>query len=120
MVLQVRTVLLENDKVLYSTNSTTHNISLPLLHTDITPWTIDTTGRRLRKEMAKTDPEGAAVLTHTEVRLLAIRDEMERITLERKLKGTAEDWATDVESLTEIVVKSAQQYVLILNVVKRV
>ena len=62
--------------------------------------------------MAKTDPEGAAVLTHTEVRLLAIRDEMERIILERKLKGTAEDWATDVNSLTDIVVKSAQQYVL--------
>jgi activator of HSP90 ATPase len=61
--------------------------------------------------MAKTDPEGAAVLTHTEVRLLAIREEMERIILERKLKATAEDWATDVNSLTDIVVKSAQQYV---------
>ena len=59
--------------------------------------------------MAKTDPEGAAVLTHTQVRLMAIRHEMERITLERKLEATAKDWATDVESLTDIVVKSAQQ-----------
>lgn len=63
--------------------------------------------------MARTDPEGAAVLTHTEVRLLAIREEMERIILERKLRATAEDWATDVNSLTDIVVKSAQQYVYI-------
>jgi putative hydrolase of the HAD superfamily len=78
--------------------------------TDITPWTIDKTGRRIRQEMAKTDPEGAAVLTHTEVRLLAIREEMERIILERKLRATAEDWATDVNSLTDIVVKSAQQW----------
>lgn len=59
--------------------------------------------------MAKTDPEGAAVLTHTEIRLMAIRDEMERITLERKLQATAKDWATDVESLTDIVVKSAEK-----------
>lgn len=59
--------------------------------------------------MAETDPEKAAVLTHTEIRLLAIRDEMERITLDRKLKGTAKDWATDVNSLTDIVVKSAEQ-----------
>ena len=77
--------------------------------TDITPWSIDSTGRRIRKEMAKTDPEGAAVLTHTEIRLLAIREEMERIILDRKLKATAEDWATDVNSLTHIVVKSARQ-----------
>jgi len=59
--------------------------------------------------MAKTDPEGAAVLTHTQVRMMAIRHEMERITLQRKLEGTAKDWATDVDSLTDIVVKSAQQ-----------
>lgn len=86
-----------------------------LIKLDITPWTIDKTGRRIRQEMAKTDPEGAAVLTHTEVRLLAIRDEMERIILDRKLKGTAEDWATDVNSLTHIVKKSAQQYVFHWN-----
>jgi nitrogenase molybdenum-iron protein alpha/beta subunit len=69
---------------------------------------IDETAKRVREEMAKTDPEGAAVLTHTEVRMLAIREEMEKIILERKLKQTAEDWATEVPYLADIVVKSAR------------
>jgi hypothetical protein len=69
---------------------------------------IDETAKRVREEMAKTDPEGAAVLTHTEVRMLAIRKEMEKIIFERKLKQTAEDWATEVPFLADIVVKSAR------------
>jgi hypothetical protein len=69
---------------------------------------IDEMAKRVRSEMATTDPEGAAVLTHTEVRMLAIRKEMEKIILERKLKQTAEDWATEVPFLADIVVKSAR------------
>ena len=46
--------------------------------------------------------------THTEIRELAIRREMEKIILQRKLKETADDWATPVESLTATVKKHAQ------------
>jgi hypothetical protein len=77
--------------------------------TGIKPTDIDESARRVRAEIAKTDPEGAAVLTHTEVRMLAIREEMEKIILERKLKQTAEDWATEVPYLADIVVRSARQ-----------
>lgn len=41
---------------------------------------------------------------------MAIRREMERIILERKLKETADDWATPVEDLSPIVQKHAQQW----------
>ena len=77
--------------------------------TGIKPTDIDETARKVRAEIAKTDPEGAAILTHTEVRMLAIREEMERIILERKLIQTAEDWATEVPYLADIVVRSARQ-----------
>lgn len=46
--------------------------------------------------------------SHTEIRELAIRREMERIILQRKLQEVADDWATPVESLTSIVKKHAQ------------
>lgn len=61
------------------------------------------TGKQVREEIAKTDPEKAAALTHTEIRELAIRKEMEKIILKRKLQETADDWATQVESLSPIV-----------------
>jgi hypothetical protein len=38
---------------------------------------------------------------------LAIRREMEKMILARKLKETADDWATPVESLTSVVKKHA-------------
>ena len=62
----------------------------------------------LREEMARVDPQGAAVLTHTELRKLAIRKEMEDVMLARKLEECAQDWATNVESLGPAVVKSAR------------
>mmetsp|Transcript_17903 Transcript_17903/g.44250 ORF Transcript_17903/g.44250 Transcript_17903/m.44250 type:complete len:84 (+) Transcript_17903:194-445(+) len=67
------------------------------------------TGKIVREEIANEDPEKAAALTHTEIRELAIRREMEKVILERKLQSTAEDWATQVSSLSPIVRKHAQE-----------
>ncbi|CAJ1945164.1 unnamed protein product [Cylindrotheca closterium] len=68
------------------------------------------TGKQVREEIAKTDPQKAAALTHTEIRELAIRREMQKIILERKLKSTAEDWATQVSSLSSVVRKHAENW----------
>lgn len=46
--------------------------------------------------------------THTEIRELAIRREMKKMILKRKLKETADDWATPVASLTANVKKHAE------------
>jgi len=75
---------------------------------DIEPEDINKESILLRKEMAKEDPEGAAVLTHTDIRRMAIRKAMEDVMLERKLIECAADWATNVESLGPAVVKSAR------------
>jgi putative hydrolase of the HAD superfamily len=61
------------------------------------------TGKEVREELHAVDPEKAAGLTHTEKREMAIRREMERIILARKLQQCADDWATPVESLSPIV-----------------
>jgi FMN phosphatase YigB (HAD superfamily) len=68
------------------------------------------TGMQVREEMAVTDPLDASALTHTEIREMAIRREMERIILERKLQQTADDWATPVGSLSPIVKKHAEKW----------
>jgi len=68
------------------------------------------TGKEVREELAALDPEKAAGLTHTEIREMAIRREMERIILKRKLQECADDWATEVESLSPIVRKPAEQW----------
>mmetsp|Transcript_53154 Transcript_53154/g.129069 ORF Transcript_53154/g.129069 Transcript_53154/m.129069 type:complete len:472 (-) Transcript_53154:249-1664(-) len=68
------------------------------------------TGTEMRDEMAKTDPLDASALTHTEIREMAIRREMEKIILQRKLQSTADDWATPVGSLSPIVKKHAEQW----------
>lgn len=68
------------------------------------------TGKIVREEMQATDPEKAIGLTHTEKREMAIRREMERIILARKLQQCADDWATPVESLSPIVRKPAEQW----------
>mmetsp|Transcript_17906 Transcript_17906/g.44257 ORF Transcript_17906/g.44257 Transcript_17906/m.44257 type:complete len:320 (+) Transcript_17906:653-1612(+) len=68
------------------------------------------TGKIVREEIANEDPEKAAALTHTEIRELAIRREMEKVIFERKLQSTAEDWATQVSSLSPIVRKHAQDW----------
>jgi FMN phosphatase YigB (HAD superfamily) len=80
---------------------------------NIRPQDIVDTGVQIREEIAVNDPDKAAVLTHSEIRQLAIRREMERITLARKLKACADDWATPVASLSPIVVQHAKKYVLL-------
>jgi hypothetical protein len=75
----------------------------------IAPQDIVDTGKAIREEIAAVSPDRAAVLTHTEIRQLAIRREMERITLTRKLKACADDWATPVSSLSPIVVQHAKK-----------
>lgn len=76
----------------------------------IEPEDIVSTGRKIRDEMAKTDPEASATLTHTEIRRLAIREEMEKIEYQRKLQSCADDWATQVSSLSPLVVKNAKKW----------
>jgi hypothetical protein len=77
----------------------------------IKPSDISRRSIQIREEM---DPQAAMVLTHTELRKRAIRSEMENVMLQRKLEETAEDWATNVESLGKIVVDNAKLYVFII------
>lgn len=77
---------------------------------DIDPNDIVETAKRIREEMAETDPERSACLTHTETRRLAIREEMEKIEYQRKLQACADDWATNVSSLSPLVVQNAKKW----------
>jgi len=65
--------------------------------------------KQIREEIGKEDPAAAAILTHTEVRELAIRQKMEEITMIEKLQACADDWATPVESLSALVVQNAKK-----------
>ena len=76
---------------------------------NIEPADIVSTGKKIREDMAQTDPEEAATLTHTEIRRLAIRKEMEAIEYQRKLQSCADDWATQVSSLSPLVVMNAKK-----------
>jgi FMN phosphatase YigB (HAD superfamily) len=78
---------------------------------DMTPEIIDETARQLREELAQTEgPAAAAILSHTEIRIRAIRREMEKVILKRKLQATADDWATPVEDLSNIVSSHAKRW----------
>lgn len=77
---------------------------------NIEPQDIVLTGKKIRDDMAKTDAEKSATLTHTEIRRLAIREEMEKIEYQRKLQSCADDWATQVSSLSPLVVKNAKKW----------
>jgi len=68
---------------------------------------ITNAGIRIREEAG---PVAGLAMTHTEVRLEAIRREMERAMLAKKLQECAEDWATEVESLTAPVRQSAEKW----------
>lgn len=76
---------------------------------DIQPEDIVKTGKKIRDDMAEVDPERSASLTHTEIRRLAIREEMEKKEYERKLQSCADDWATQVSSLSPLVVQNAKK-----------
>lgn len=78
---------------------------------DIEPDAIDTAGRTIREMVAKRDgPAAAAALTHTQIREMAIRQEMETRILQRKLQACADDWATPVSALSNIVVSHARKW----------
>ena len=70
---------------------------------------IVTAATEIREDWSARDPAAAAALTHNELRLLAIRREMERITVERKLQACANDWATTVDSLSTLVVENSKK-----------
>lgn len=64
-------------------------------------------GKRIREEAG---PIAGLAMSHTEVRLEAIRREMERKMLEKKLQECASDWATEVTSLTAPIRRSAEKW----------
>ena len=64
------------------------------------------TAKEIREELG---PEKAAILTYREVRELAIRREMEKATVKQKLKALADDEATAVDSLADIVVENVEK-----------
>jgi hypothetical protein len=55
------------------------------------------------------DPLKPRTVNHKEIRMAAIRKEMEGFILRTKLRQTAADWATEVESITGPVRKSAEK-----------
>ena len=75
----------------------------------IQPQDIVSTGKQIREDMALVDPEESAALSHTEIRRLAIRREVETIECQRKLQSCADDWATQVSSLSPLVVENAKK-----------
>lgn len=64
-------------------------------------------GKKIREEAG---PIAGTAMSHTEVRLEAIRREMERKMLEKKLQECAAEWATEVTSLTAPVRQSAEKW----------
>jgi FMN phosphatase YigB (HAD superfamily) len=74
---------------------------------DLGPDAIVESAARIRAEAG---PAAGSALSHTAVRLLAIRREMERKMVEKKLRECAEDWATEVSSLTGPVRMSAERW----------
>lgn len=73
----------------------------------VQPNDIVQTAQRIRAELSKEDSAKAAALTHSELRRMAIRSEMERITVQRKLEACAEDWSTSIDALSPLVTKNA-------------
>mmetsp|Transcript_50600 Transcript_50600/g.75620 ORF Transcript_50600/g.75620 Transcript_50600/m.75620 type:complete len:432 (-) Transcript_50600:878-2173(-) len=68
---------------------------------------IDITAKEIRAAMPE---EEAAALTHTQIRELAIRKELEKAMLKRKLQETADEWATQVSYLADVVVQYAKKW----------
>lgn len=85
-------------------------------YVDIQPSDIVETGKEIRaqvspeEENSGSDPLKPATVNHKEIRMAAIRKEMEKFILNTKLRQTAEDWATEVESLQATVRKSAEKW----------
>mmetsp|Transcript_2992 Transcript_2992/g.6508 ORF Transcript_2992/g.6508 Transcript_2992/m.6508 type:complete len:423 (-) Transcript_2992:1317-2585(-) len=83
-------------------------------YVDIQPSDIVETGKEIRSQVSPDDdgcdPLKPATVNHKEIRMAAIRKEMEKFILMTKLRQTAEDWATEVDSLTAPVRKSAEKW----------
>lgn len=71
----------------------------------IDPEDIVRVGKQIREAAG---PAGVS-MSHTEVRLQAIKEEMRRVMYEKKLQECADDWATEVESLTSPLKASAKK-----------
>jgi len=85
-------------------------------YVDIQPSDIVEAGKEIRSQLSSddtssdnTDPLKPSTVNHKEIRLAAIRKEMESFILKTKLRQTAEDWATEIDSLTAPVRKSAEK-----------
>lgn len=63
--------------------------------------------RQIRNEM---DPSEAVLLSHTEIRTLAIRKVMETITFKKRLTAMAEDFSSAEEDLSPLVVEPAKNW----------
>lgn len=74
---------------------------------NLEPDAIVESATRIREEAG---PAMGSAMTHTAVRLLAIRREMEKKMVENKLRECAEDWATEVSSLTGPMRRSAEKW----------
>ena len=96
--------------ILDEANSAFARIMKNFGYDNIVPFQIVATAKAIRERMAVTDPEKSACLTHTEIRRLAIREEMEKLVYQRKLEACAEDWATQVSSLSPLVVQNAKTW----------
>jgi len=66
--------------------------------------------KEIRAELAAEDQTKAASMTRTELNLLSIRREMEKIMVNRKLKATADGISTQTSMLSPIVVESAKKW----------
>jgi putative hydrolase of the HAD superfamily len=73
---------------------------------NLSPNAIVESGQRIRAEAGTL---GSAI-THKDMRLLAIRREMEKKMFERKVGECAKDWATEVSSVTGPVRRSAAKW----------
>ncbi len=86
-------------------------------YVDIQPSDIVEAGKMIRAQVSGEDggdaggidPLKPTTVNHKEIRMAAIRKEMEEFILKTKLKQTALDWATDVDDLTAPVRKSAEK-----------
>ena len=75
---------------------------------NLEPDAIVESATRIREEAGSA--WAGSAMSHTAVRLLAIRREMERKMVEKKLRECAEDWATEVSSITGPVRRSAERW----------
>lgn len=99
------------ETVLHEANTAFASAMIKYGFDGIGPSDIVNTCRKIREEISeKEGPEAGMVLTHTEIRQLAIRKEMETTILKRKLKETADDWATPVSSLSPLIVNHAKKW----------